>query len=165
MPPTILDTAPGHVHNGAHGKVRWLRLRARPSKRGRVVYMKIYWSLKSIPELAELTPAERTVVWHAVKGRAWSHWQTWLGATLAITFALALGLGVLVLIQSLGITIPGLSPRTAILARYFLAGFFCGGLVVGVASYLIGLVIASQLRPHLRDYLNDGGISPEDLET
>ena len=126
--------------------------------------MKVYWSLKSIPELAELTPAERTVVWHAVKGRAWGHWQTWLGATIAVIVALTMGVGVLVLIQSFGITIPGLSPRTVILARFFVAGFFCGGLVVAVSSYLIGLVVASQLRPHLRDYLEDG-ISPEDLET
>lgn len=126
--------------------------------------MKIYWSLKSVPELAELTPAERTVVYHAVKGRAWRHWQTWFGAAIAVVIALALGIGALVLIQSLGITIPGLSQKTMILARFFIAGFLCGGLVVGVAFYLIELVVTSQLRPHLRAYLDDGGISPEDLE-
>jgi hypothetical protein len=125
--------------------------------------MKIYWTLKSIPELAELTPAERTVVWHACKPRAWRHWQTWLGAILAVIISIVLGAGVLMLVQSFGVVIPGVSARTAILARFFVAGFACGGLVVGVASYLIGLVVASQLRPHLRDYLEDG-INPRDLQ-
>lgn len=127
--------------------------------------MKIYWTLKSIPELAELTPAERTVVWYAVKRQAWAHWQTWLGAAFAVLVALSFGVAALVLIQSFGLTIPGIPPRAMILGRYFIAGFFCGGLVVGVANFLINLVVASQVRPHLRDYLDDGGISPEDLRT
>ena len=46
--------------------------------------MKIYWSLKSIPELADLSKDERRRVWKAMTGKSFMsipepfrHWQFW----------------------------------------------------------------------------------------
>lgn len=40
--------------------------------------MKIYWSLKAIPELASLSPQERNLIWKQAYSRTFRHWQTWL---------------------------------------------------------------------------------------
>ena len=39
--------------------------------------MQIYWSLKSIPELAGLASAERRRAWRAACWNAYRHWQVW----------------------------------------------------------------------------------------
>jgi hypothetical protein len=41
--------------------------------------MPIYWTLKSIPELSQLSSAERSQAWRRVNHRTWRHWQTWVG--------------------------------------------------------------------------------------
>ena len=41
--------------------------------------MPIYWNINSIPELAGLTPEERSRVWLQVQRKAFRHWQTWVG--------------------------------------------------------------------------------------
>ena len=41
--------------------------------------MQIYWSLKSIPELASLPNEERGRAWRRVYGKTFRHWQTWAG--------------------------------------------------------------------------------------
>jgi hypothetical protein len=41
--------------------------------------MQIYWTLKSIPELAQLPRAERRRVWRHVYWKTFDHWQAWAG--------------------------------------------------------------------------------------
>jgi hypothetical protein len=37
------------------------------------------WTLKSIPELSDLSPAERNQFWARISRNSFRHWQTWLG--------------------------------------------------------------------------------------
>ena len=54
--------------------------------------MKIYWSYRSIPELAELDKKQARRVWYRSYYKAlWRHWQIWVGALLGGCCA---GLGV-----------------------------------------------------------------------
>jgi hypothetical protein len=39
----------------------------------------IYWTLKSIPELSQLSSTERGVTWRQAYPRTLRHWQTWIG--------------------------------------------------------------------------------------
>jgi hypothetical protein len=39
--------------------------------------MNIYWTFKSFPELRDLEPSRRKVVWRACCLRPFLHWQTW----------------------------------------------------------------------------------------
>ena len=41
--------------------------------------MPIYWTLKSIPELAQLSSAELDQAWLRVYRKMFRHWQTWAG--------------------------------------------------------------------------------------
>ncbi|MBB3059570.1 hypothetical protein [Microbulbifer rhizosphaerae] len=41
--------------------------------------MKIYWTLKSIPEFSALSIQERGARWRKVYTKCFRHWQTWLG--------------------------------------------------------------------------------------
>ena len=66
--------------------------------------MKIYWSLQSIPELADLPRPERRRLWRKCWGKVLRHWQIWLmflllcSSLLGVLFvsawlALVVGLG------------------------------------------------------------------------
>ncbi|ONN66654.1 hypothetical protein [Herbaspirillum sp. VT-16-41] len=61
--------------------------------------MKIYWSLKQIPELSCLDRRQRLARWRGVSLRLFHHWQTWLGL---LACALLAGLG-----RSIGMGYPG----------------------------------------------------------
>ena len=50
--------------------------------------MKVYWSLKSIPELADLPAGERRRLWRACWGKVACHWQV-LAVFLALVPATA----------------------------------------------------------------------------
>jgi hypothetical protein len=39
----------------------------------------IYWTLKSIPELSQLSSKERRLTWRQAYPRTYRHWQTWVG--------------------------------------------------------------------------------------
>jgi len=52
--------------------------------------MPIYWSLKSIPELATVPRAERDRAWRRAYGKTFRHWETWV-ALLACGACAALG--------------------------------------------------------------------------
>ncbi|MDP9651558.1 hypothetical protein J2793_007033 [Paraburkholderia caledonica] len=41
--------------------------------------MKIYWSLKSIPEFPQLSAKERRAAWRRVYWATYRHWLTWVG--------------------------------------------------------------------------------------
>lgn len=44
--------------------------------------MRIYWTLKSIPELSLLSSQERGRRWRSVYKSAFRHWETWVGLAL-----------------------------------------------------------------------------------
>jgi hypothetical protein len=54
--------------------------------------MAVFWTLKSIPELANLPARDRRVNWRRAYRRSWRHWQTWLGL-LACAMCAAVGAG------------------------------------------------------------------------
>ncbi|EHK62416.1 hypothetical protein [Halomonas sp. GFAJ-1] len=41
--------------------------------------MKIYWTLKQIPELSSLSSRERGKRWRKAYKKSFRHWETWLG--------------------------------------------------------------------------------------
>jgi hypothetical protein len=49
--------------------------------------MPIYWSYKSIPELASLSDVEREDIWHAASSRAHRRWETWASAIVIALIA------------------------------------------------------------------------------
>ena len=109
--------------------------------------MKLYLTLKSIPELSELPPEERQIAWHECRGKALRHWEAWAGTLAAMM--LGIGVGVVTLEVTLAI-----SPFSRSVT-YFGSGFICGGVIVGVANFLRELVIASLVRPYLKAYLEE----------
>ena len=92
--------------------------------------MQIYWSHKSIPELAGLPPDERHRVARAGFWKAHRHWQVWVAVA---------GFGVLIPI--------GANMGT-------LAGSETIGMLVaaGVASVLYSQVATDYARPYFRSY-------------
>src|SRR5215475_3779534 len=44
-----------------------------------ITLMRIYWSLKSVPELSDLPSEERRRVWRAAYWKTARHWQFWAG--------------------------------------------------------------------------------------
>ena len=49
--------------------------------------MPIYWSYKSIPELAALSDVERNDIWHTASSRAHRRWETWASSVVIALFA------------------------------------------------------------------------------
>jgi hypothetical protein len=114
--------------------------------------MKFYFSLKSIPELSDLSPAERRLAWHACKGRAWRRWQTWVATALAAAVGLGLAYGVMWAIYGYRLH---LWTHIGPLPSFFLMGFLGGGILVGVTQLLRWPVVAGQIRPCLRTYVEE----------
>jgi len=109
--------------------------------------MSFYFTLASIPELADLPASERRIAWHNCRNRAYRRWQTWVGTALAGLAGVTFGAGTL-------FAFVYLSPFSR-LPTYFVAGFVCGAVVVGVTEWLRTVVVASQIRPYLREYVED----------
>ena len=117
--------------------------------------MKIYLTLAAIPELSGLPRSERRMAYHACRGRAWGHWQTWAGTILGALLGAALGAIALYYIVEW-------NPFGRLLT-YFLGGFVCGALIVGVTEYVRTIFVAGQIRPYLREHLeerNNGKLKP-----
>ena len=52
------------------------------SQRHKDITVKIYWTLKSIPELKNLSPGDRGRRWQSAYKSAFRHWQTWGGLVI-----------------------------------------------------------------------------------
>jgi hypothetical protein len=90
--------------------------------------MKLYWSNKDIPELANLSPKQRGKAWRACYLKyAFRYWQTWLALVLIFVFV-AIG--------------------------NKLAGVVGSALGAGIGGFLLFQLVASVVRPHLREFVN-----------
>jgi len=105
--------------------------------------LKIYWTAKSIPELAELSPKERNKAWRACVWNCYKHWQTWLG--LAICGFVA-GTGACV-----GSLVANNVPP--ILMWHLLIVGLCSGIGGGIGGLVFGQIATNQIRPYLKAYI------------
>ncbi len=96
--------------------------------------MRIYWSLKSIPELSDLPNEERRQIWVATRRGPFRHWQYW-AAVLGAFLVLMLLVPLVDVVQSMGSRIVIYS-----LALYVFVLF-----IRQVGFYFI--------RPYMREYL------------
>ena len=104
--------------------------------------MSIYWTLRTVPELANLSNEQRRVIWRACYGSAFQHWQTWVSMLVC---ALCIGAGWYAsLVWSRAVALNGLLMWLSVV----LIGSIGGGL--GVLIYQQTLIAV--LRPHLRTY-------------
>jgi len=91
----------------------------------------IYLTLKSVPELAVLPSSERSEVWRSHFLYSFKHWQTWL-AVLFLGFSITAG---------------------AYLAYEVIHSLVFIALGIFLGTFVLLQVAISQLRPHLREYL------------
>lgn len=90
--------------------------------------MKIYWSLKELPELAALSPEQQKQAWkECYKKYALKLWQSWVALALMVA------------LMVIGINLLG----------GFLGGAIGGGLGAGIWS----VTLTNVLRPHLKAYV------------
>jgi ABC-type multidrug transport system permease subunit len=111
--------------------------------------MKIYTSLKSIPELADLTPQERTIAWYSCQGKTNAHWQTWLGSIIAAIASATVGVGILYIFLLLSHRMIG------VYTAFLLGGFVGGAVIVSVFQFLRRVVVFGQIGPYLQEYLDE----------
>jgi ABC-type multidrug transport system permease subunit len=111
--------------------------------------MKIYTSLKSIPELADLTPQERTIAWYSCQGKTNAHWQTWVGSIIAAIISVTVGVGLTYLILLFAHPVIGVYPA------FLLGGFIAGVIIVSVFQFLRRVVVFGQIGPYLQEYLDE----------
>lgn len=101
--------------------------------------MKIYWSYKSVPELAELDKEQVGRIWRKSLFKAMSHWQVWVGIFLCGCIA---GFGFW-----LGMSI---ASNDAIWFGYLGAGL--GG---GVGGFIGNQIVIPYVRPYMRENIQN----------
>ena len=97
--------------------------------------MPVYWTKKSVPELASLSKEDRERVWTATQWKAFRHWQTWL--------ALAAIAGIFSLLPTLSGVLRDRGWSTA-------ARVLVGGSIAGVVGLVANTVAVTMRRPHMR---------------
>ncbi|WP_058960719.1 hypothetical protein [Type-E symbiont of Plautia stali] len=84
--------------------------------------MKIFWTLKSIPELADLDLWERGRRWREAYKSAFRHWQTWAGLIVCGAFgysgAYFFGIAGSVIMSGLGGFVYGQIVTNVVLKHY-----------------------------------------------
>lgn len=109
--------------------------------------MKIYWSLKDVPELAHLSLPERRRVHHACNGQAFKSRRCLAALSLCV---LSCWLGILLcagLLWLLGCSFP------IVLGVGSVVGGAIGG---GIGGLVYGQIVTGYLRPFYADYLKTG---------
>jgi hypothetical protein len=103
--------------------------------------MTMYWTLRSIPELADLPASQRQRLWRTCYVYGFRHWQTWLGLLLC-SACISIGVFASILLSR---TMP---PDQLFIWLSIVPGGLGGGIGVSIHTH----VIAHQLRPYLRHY-------------
>ena len=93
--------------------------------------MKIYFTLKSIPELSDLSRKERRRLWSRHAYKSFRHWQTWIGF---FTYLVIIIIGFIISLQ--------VQPW-----------FFYGYAILGVAGGFGVLICMQFMIPTIRRYL------------
>ena len=101
--------------------------------------MKLYWSLKSIPELADLPKKDRYEIWKACYSMVWRSWKSIILHIILIILFISV---LTVIYNTFDKFIIGLLVAVSI-------GAICGFIEQQVAIYII--------RPHIREYLSSHG--------
>ena len=113
--------------------------------------MRIYWTLKSIPELDGLESSQRRKIWRACCLRPFRHWPAWvafLSPFLLMSVGAIFGIW---LDGETWILFGGASPELEKLR--FPVATACLTLGSGLAASIIfGQVFSRIMRPYLRDY-------------
>lgn len=104
--------------------------------------MPIYWTKKSVPELAGLSRQQRDEVWKATQWKFLHDWKGWVAMVLTASMALV------------AIELTDLIPSRA-------WEWPVGGVIMGVIFMIGGQVRIQLNRPHRRAYL-DSSRSKED---
>ena len=107
--------------------------------------MTIHFTLSSVPELRDVSPAMRRIAWHHCRAKTYRHWQTWAGLAVGLTAGAAGGVGLFQLIV-------WIHPFNR-LATHFLAGFLAGGIVMGVTIAFRNLVMLNLIGPYVAEHL------------
>jgi hypothetical protein len=111
--------------------------------------MHIYWSRKSIPELAGLPRPQRRRAWRSSCWKAYRHWQVWLGLFVCF-LCTVLGCAIGDSFISNGPLI--INDRFVWPSRVPL---YIGALIGSVIGTFIFLqVLSREMRPYLRSYLH-----------
>lgn len=100
--------------------------------------MKIYWTLRSIPELADLPGPERRRLWRACYRRTWRDWRFLLAFVLLVALLSGAMFAVGILLRH--------NPRLYIVCQLTIAG---------VWGALFGYVVTLLVRPHIREARGD----------
>jgi hypothetical protein len=126
--------------------------------------MTIYWVWKTLPELRDLEPSRRKVVWRACCWRPFHHWQTWVAFLSQFVFYfLGAVLGAFVggsgsILLSAWLFGPSRDPklgqrffddRSSTVYLTFIFGFV--GVMIGTCIFTH--VYAKMIRPYLKSYL------------
>jgi hypothetical protein len=96
--------------------------------------MKLYWSIKSIPELADLPKQNRKTAW---KNTYLKHWiKVGLLPTLIVMVCVIAG--------------------SVFAENHYghLGGLICAGIAGGIGGFIGWEITANMIRPYLREYLN-----------
>lgn len=93
--------------------------------------MNIYWSLKSIPELAELSGKERKEIWLRCLAKTYRNWRTWL---TGLAFTACVAVITYVLVQNLNYRVAAL----------------LSGLFGGIGALISFQFQARTVRPYIR---------------
>ena len=105
--------------------------------------MKIYLRAKDIPELANLSRAERCKVWRHCFWKMYGFWQFWVGLSVFSVFAMLGDFIGLVLRYSFGFS-------EAVSFACTLVGMVIGGLIYG---WIHCTAVIERLRPYLREHI------------
>src|SRR5450432_3510311 len=98
-----------------------------------MVRMPLYWSLKSVPELALLPASIRSRIWRQCANEAFRDRKTWVGLAIAVGAGCAIGF------------LFWLGPILVVMIPIVLVGI--------VATVIASHLIIAALVPHVRDYL------------
>lgn len=115
--------------------------------------MKFYWKWRSVPELADLTPAEKRIAWRTCYRRSLRHWQAWAGIIISVIIGVLLGAAFLWAVVRIAFDLVGVRTRNGLLATYFIAGFGCGGIIVGVTEFLRWRLVADQILEYFDEFV------------
>ena len=102
--------------------------------------MKIFWSFKSIPALAEMPKKERKAIWQRCCWLSFRNWQTWTALAICGCYA-ALGsiLGQIYDAENIGTIIGG-----------------------ATGGFIAGLIIIKVEKRYIREYLKSHDQEPHD---